>query len=177
MYEFVLKFDLPEADQDPQVYMDALFEAGCDDATIGIGKRGSIALDFERDAASAEEAVDSAIQDVQKAIPGAKLTEIEPDLVNLEGIAEAVGSSRQNLRKYAAGEITTVKARFPAPVLTGKTASYWHLAEALRWLEINTSLRVPPQVKDVSFVAAKKNLLRQLHDVDGRDEPRRAAGQ
>lgn len=121
--------------------------------------------------------MDSAIQDVQKAIPGAKLTEIEPDLVNLEGIAEAVGSSRQNLRKYAAGEITTVKARFPAPVLTGKTASHWHLGEALRWLEINTSLKVPPLVKDVSFVAAKKNLLRQLHDVDAGDEPRRVAGQ
>lgn len=166
MYEFVLKFELPEADQDPGFYMDALFAAGCDDAAVGIGKSGSIALDFERDATSAEAAVESAIQDVQKAIPDARLTEIEPDLVNLEGIAEAVGSSRQNLRKYAAGEIKTVRARFPAPVLTGKT-SYWHLAEVLRWLEINTSLKAPSQIKDVSLIAAKRNLQRQREFLDG----------
>lgn len=83
MYEFVLKFSLADQEVDSSGYLDALFEAGCDDATVGVGKRGSIALVFSREASSAEEAVRSAILDVQKAIPDAELTEIKPDLVNL----------------------------------------------------------------------------------------------
>jgi hypothetical protein len=41
---------------------------------IGIGLPGSVALDFSRDAASADVAVRSAIEAVMTAIPDAKLT-------------------------------------------------------------------------------------------------------
>ena len=79
MWDFVLKFRLPEGGEDPSAWLDALFEADCDDATIGVGKRGSIALDFTRGGASAEDAVRSAIAAVKCAIPGAVLTEVCPE--------------------------------------------------------------------------------------------------
>jgi len=75
-YEFTLTFSLPESDAEQ--YLDALFEAGCDDALIGIGQAGSIALDFVRDSESASMAVESAIENVKAAIPAAELIEVKP---------------------------------------------------------------------------------------------------
>jgi hypothetical protein len=83
IYEFVLKFALPDLTADPARYLDALFAAGCDDAIIGIGSRGSIALDFAREAPSAESAVESAIKGVTTAIPGARLVQIDTDIEGL----------------------------------------------------------------------------------------------
>jgi len=162
MWEFILKFRLPTSDSAPAEWLDALFEAGCDDATVGVGKNGSIALDFSRDAPSAEEAVRSAIHDVQRAIPGAELTEISPDLVNLADVADIVGCSRQNIRKYAAGEAKTVKTPFPEPVYTGNP-SLWRLAEVLAWLDRNTELHPPAQVSGLVRVTSKMNLDLQSH--------------
>ena len=71
-YDFTIVFDLPVPSVDPAGYLDALYEAGCDDATVGVGEPGSIELDFTREASSAEEAMSSAVADVLKAIPGAK---------------------------------------------------------------------------------------------------------
>ena len=78
-YEFQLIFALPDPDSDPDNYVDALFEAGCDDTLIGIGQPGTIGLDLLREAPSAAIAVMSAILDVKRAIPGAKLEEVKPD--------------------------------------------------------------------------------------------------
>jgi hypothetical protein len=53
-----------------------LAEAGCDDAVVGTGYPGRLALDFARRAASVEEAIGSALLEVKRAIPGAELMEI-----------------------------------------------------------------------------------------------------
>src|SRR5688572_7770719 len=68
-HDFVLRFALPDPGANPAHFLDALFEAGCDDAVIGIGLAGSVAFDFSRDAASADVAVRSAIEAVMTAIP------------------------------------------------------------------------------------------------------------
>ena len=154
MWEFVLKFRLPPDREEPTAWLDALFEVGCDDATVGTGRRGSIALDFSREAVSADAAVRSAIADVLTAIPGAQLTEIAPDLVNLADLAEIVGCSRQNIRKYAAGEIRTVAAAFPDPVYTGNP-SLWRLAEVLVWFDRNTDLHPDPRSVELARIASK----------------------
>jgi hypothetical protein len=149
--------------------LDALFEAGCDDATIGVGSPGSIALDFAREAASAEEAVRSAIADVRTAIPGAELVEVGPDLVNLADLAEMVGCSRQNVRKYAQGEMRRVRRRFPAPVHTGQHSLY-RLAEVLGWFDRETEIhpdRHLVELADVTCAAAvalQAERLRQSRD-------------
>lgn len=157
MWEFILKFKLPVGGENPEEWLDRLFESGCDDATVGTGKQGSIALDFSREAATSDEAVRSAIENVMQAIPGAQLFEIRPDLANLADLAEIVGCSRQNIRKYAAGEIKTVKVAFPEPVYTGEP-SLWRLAEVLPWLQVNTDLHPPKAFLDLAPVTAQKNI-------------------
>jgi hypothetical protein len=43
-FEFTLKFSLPDSTQNSQEHIEALGEAGCDDAIIGIGQKGRVAL-------------------------------------------------------------------------------------------------------------------------------------
>ncbi len=75
-FEFTLKFTLA-AGRSPN--MDELVErlgaAGCNDALVGIGPTGRIALDFTREAESAKQAIFSALEEVRRAIPTAILLE------------------------------------------------------------------------------------------------------
>lgn len=132
-YHFTLKFALAEPTDDPETYLDALFEAGCDDALVGVGQHGSIGLDFSREASSATAAVRTAIRDVRKALPDAELIEAAPDMVGLADIAELLGCSRQNARKIVA----SAKAGFPPPAHTGGHASLWHMVDVLAWADTN----------------------------------------
>ncbi len=52
-YEFALKFKLQDPQIDPDIYVEQLYESGCDDAIIGTGKKGYIGLDFIRESSSA----------------------------------------------------------------------------------------------------------------------------
>src|SRR5580698_9678896 len=116
-YNFVLNFALPRSDENPEQFLDALYDAGCD-AAVGIGQYGMIGLDFTRAATSAEEAVRTALADVQTAIPGAVLLQAGPDLVGLTEMAVIFGFTRQNMRKYATGQAGG-PATFPPPVVLG----------------------------------------------------------
>jgi hypothetical protein len=157
VFEFTLVFALPEADADPASYLDALFETGCDDATAGIGRPGMIALDFAREAESAANAVASAIRDVRRAIRGAKLIEAAPDLVNLTDIAGYLGMTKQNVRKYAAGEARRMKAPFPLPVFSG-IPSLWHLYDAMTWFAQHTDQTPRRELLEIAKVAFAENL-------------------
>ena len=64
IYQFTLM--LKNVDEDSTGLEDSLYEAGCDDALINF-RNGAVYLDFDREAASFEEAVNSAIQDVESA--------------------------------------------------------------------------------------------------------------
>ena len=66
-YTFTLKYQLADDDRDPEVLVERLGEAGCDDALIGIGQPGRLALEFTREAENAEVAVRSALADVRSA--------------------------------------------------------------------------------------------------------------
>lgn len=152
-YEFTLTFSLPEGQDDPEQYLDALYEAGCDDALIGTGQRGSIALEFVREADSATAAVESAIKNVKTAIPDAELIEAKPDLVGLTDVAKILNCSRQNVRKYM------VKyADFPKPIHTG-TAVLWHLLDFAKF----TKIEVPPSLIELSKTTFRINLDIQQH--------------
>lgn len=74
-YDFVLKFKLAEGIADAGDLVERLGEAGCDDAVVGIGQPGRIALNFTREAESAQQAILSALEDVRRAIPDAELIE------------------------------------------------------------------------------------------------------
>jgi hypothetical protein len=81
--------------------VDALFEAGCDDATI----RTSGALvfaDFDREAPTMLEALTSAIRQVRSV--GLEVRSVEPgDFVTLSEIAERLGRTRESVRLLADG--------------------------------------------------------------------------
>jgi len=147
-YEYTLTFTLPDTQDDPTQYLDALFEAGCDDAVVGTGTPGMISLEFNRNADSAMNAVKSAIRDVMKAIPGANLIEVKPDLVGLTEVAEILDCSRQNIRKYAIGY-----PNFPRPAVTGKF-QLWHLWEIAKFDKFS----IPETIIEISKVAWKLNL-------------------
>ena len=74
-YTFTLKYQLTEDDSDPDGLVERLGEAGCDDALVGIGQPGRLALEFTREADSADAAVRSALADVRSAVPSARLIE------------------------------------------------------------------------------------------------------
>jgi len=136
-YNFTLKFALGQQNADPESYIESLMNEGCDDALIGIGKPGRIALDFIREANSADEAVISALADVKRAIPDAEFVEATPDFVGVPDIANLLDVSRQYIGKILKNNET----EFPLPIHAGVRA-IWHLETVLTWL-------VERQVKEI----------------------------
>lgn len=158
-YTFTLKYQLTDDDRDMDALVERLGEAGCDDALIGIGRPGRLALEFTREAADGDEAVRSALADVCRAAPSARLIEVAPDLVGLTDVAEIVGVSRQNMRKLMLAH----PASFPTPVHEG-SASIWHLADVLAWLQGRGGYRLAVNVQEVAQVAMRINVAKeQLH--------------
>lgn len=84
-YTFTLRYQLAADDRDPDMLVERLAEAGCDDALVGIGRSGWLALKFTRGAASAEVALRSALDDVRRAIPSAILVEPTVSTKDLAG--------------------------------------------------------------------------------------------
>ena len=69
-YEFTLRYQLLK-DENVDLLLERLAEAGCDDAVVGIGQPGRLALAFVRESRSAKEAIESALHDVRTAVPWA----------------------------------------------------------------------------------------------------------
>lgn len=159
-FEFTLIFRLPANAPDVSRYLDALFEAGCDDALIGMGRAGYIALDFSREAASAEAAVNSAAANVMAAIPGADLVEAKPDLVGATEIAALAGCSRQNVRKHLLN-----KKDAPAPAYSGG-ATLWHLSDLAPWVNKHTPLRIKKTAGEIAKAAFRANMNIQSRRLD-----------
>jgi len=153
-YQFTLRYQLSEQNNDPDVLIELLLENGCDDSLVGCGIPGRLALKFCRDAESATQALLSALQDVKRAIPDARLIEVVPDLVGLSDIADIVGVSRQNMRKL----MLSHGASFPLAVHEG-SASVWHLAEVLVWLE-SRGYDLEPHMIETAQVAQDINLVK-----------------
>ena len=74
-YDFVLMIKVADEGADASDLVERLGEAGCDDAVVGIGQPGRIALNFTREADSAQQALISALEDVRRAVPAAELIE------------------------------------------------------------------------------------------------------
>lgn len=155
-HDFVLKFKLKEGSADANDLVERLGEAGCDDAVVGIGQPGRIALNFTREADSAQQAFISALEDVRRVIPGAELIEASPDLAGLTDIAEFVGVSRQNMRKL----MTSHANSFPAPIHEGSLA-LWHLAPVLEWLRARAGYVIEQDLLDIARMAMRINVAKE----------------
>ena len=159
-YTFTLTYRLSEADSNQDAIVERLGEAGCDDALIGIGQPGRLALEFTREAASAELAMVSALADIKCAVPSAQLIEAAPDFVGLTDVANMVGVTRQNLRKLMLG----YSSSFPLPVHEG-SSTVWHLADMLDWLRVNVAYQLEPATLDVAKTTKQINLAIQARQI------------
>lgn len=159
-FEFTLKYKLTDSTLDADTLVEHLFDAGCDDAMVGIGQPGHIGLDFIREAKSAEKAILSALADVKKAIPSALLVEVGPDFVGLTDVADLLAMSRQNIRKLMLNN----QSEFPAPV-HGGSASIWHLALVLQFLQ-ERAYKIERPMLEVSQAAMRFNITKEAALID-----------
>ncbi len=155
-YLFTLNYLLPAEDCDLLQLVERLGAADCTDVLVGTGLAGRLALEFSREAESAEAALLSALGDIKRIIPEARLVEASPDFVGLSEIAEIVGVSRQNMRKLMLGHAES----FPLAIHEG-SSSLWHLAEVLSWLDSKGGYPLKHPVIEVARVAQQVNTAKE----------------
>jgi hypothetical protein len=176
-HHFTLRLDTSGVRVTSGEALERLAAAGCDDAIVGIGIPGRLALAFAREDGSAAAAVTSAIHDVLSAVPQAILIEASPDIVGLSDIADLVGRTRQNMRKLllpvagspAGGSSVAGSApageSAPAPLHEGNP-SLWHLAVVLEWLRATKAYTVSDDLLELARTTMQVNLAIQQRLVD-----------
>jgi len=128
-YEFALRLNREVTDAE----IEALYEAGCDDAAIETGPLGAFA-DFDREAPSLAHAIASAALDIEK-VPGLRAVGVRCDnMVNLLAIARRAGVSREAVRLWAAGKRGA--GGFPKPALISSGGEQiWDWLEVAPWID------------------------------------------
>lgn len=118
---------------------DALFVAGCDDATPSL-RSGRLYLTFSRVAPTLKEAILSAIRDVGKAGIGASVLRVDDcQLATQAEIARKTGRSRQMIHQYMRG--IRGPGNFPPPAChITDSAPLWYWCEVAAWLWENSMI-------------------------------------
>ncbi len=139
-YEFTLLVE--GADLQTEEAQDALFEAGCDDATIGV-TAGVQHLHFDREARSLAEALVSGITAVEQAVPAVRVVRVAPDeYVTLAEIARRTGRTRESARLLATGD--RGPGDFPPPAARAEQRNkLWRWAEVAAWFTNRLGEAVP----------------------------------
>jgi hypothetical protein len=134
-------------------HMDALYDAGCDDALFG-ERDGAQYAAFDREARTFSEALASAIHDVTSALRGLQVVRIEPDqLVTLSAIAERSGRTRESIRLLSTGE--RGPGGFPAPVAyADHKTRLWHWPDVVHWLTEHNKAKIEVDAEAADLVAA-----------------------
>ena len=120
--------------------MDALFEAGCDDATPSL-RFGKVHLTFSRVAKSMREAILGAIRDVLRANIEAGVLRVDDcNLVTQAEIGRRSGRSRQVIHQYITGK--RGKGNFPSPACQiTEGVPLWMWCEVAYWLRQNDMIK------------------------------------
>lgn len=117
--------------------LDALFEAGCDDATFSRERDGSIHALVDRAADSPETAVLTAIVEIEAgAHIGARVVRAttEDDWLTAAEIAERLGRTRQNIGQLIRG--IRGPGGFPAPIARQVSPNpLWNWSEVAGWFQ------------------------------------------
>ena len=136
---------------------DALFKAGCDDATPSI-QYGLLYMEFSRSATTIKDAIISAIRDVHKAGIGAQVLRVdECNLVTASDIARKLDRSRQLVHQYMTGQ--RGPGGFPPPEChLADHAPLWRWCAVSYWLVQNNLLR-PEESWNAEVVEAINSVL------------------
>ena len=133
--------------------IDALHEAGCDDATFGARDGAPYAL-FDREAGSFSEALRSAVHNLLKALPQLRVVRVEPDdLVTMATIAKRSGRTRESIRLLANSD--RGPGDFPSPVAyVDEKTRLWHWPDVAHWLREHGKAKVVIDPEAADLVAA-----------------------
>lgn len=136
---------------------EALFNSGCDDATLSI-QYGLLYVEFSRRAKSLQKAIVTAIHDVQKAGIKARVLRVdECDLVTAAEIARRIKRSRQLVHQYITGQ--RGPGGFPPPEChLADHAPLWTWCAVSFWLVENNLLR-PEESWNAEVVEAINSVL------------------
>jgi hypothetical protein len=151
IYSFTVFFSGADVLDDEQ--LDALYEAGCDDALFGV-RDGAQYGAFDREAGSFSEALASAIRDVTSAVAGLRVVRIEPDeLVTMAAIAKRSGLSREYVRLLANQQ--RGPGGFPPPVAYADARTrLWHWPDIAHWLTEHGKGKVEVDAQAADLIAA-----------------------
>lgn len=154
IYSFQVAFtgELADAEQ----VADALYGAGCDDATISIERDGSAGYaDFDREADDALTAVVSAVELIEAA--GYTVTSVGEDLVSVTDIAERTGRSQQTVSAWA----TKVRGPggFPASRIDRHWGAVYSWAEVTGWIADHQLADIDPTAVQVASACATVSAL------------------
>lgn len=151
--------------------LDALHEAGCDDGSFSTEPDGTVLGFFDRDAPTEQDAVLSAIIDVEQSGIGARVIRVQADedWLTASEIAERVRRSRQSVALLARGQ--RGPGGFPAPVARrGSSNPLWSWAEVETWFE-----RYDPEAFPTHQPRLSHDFLAELNDrLDLRERVRRS---
>lgn len=130
-FQFTLIVDGPDLQEQPLI--DRLFEVGCDDATIG-SSDGVQYVDFDREAGALDDAILSAIDDLEK-LEGVEVIRIaDAGLASLADIAARAGRTRESVRLLVSG--TRGPGKFPKPVTDPHNRHrLWRWSEVASWFK------------------------------------------
>lgn len=172
LYHFTLVVE--GADLQNEANLDALYEAGCDDATFGMAAGVQLAA-FDREADSYAEAVVSAVHQIEEAVPGARVVRLETDeLVTVADIAKRTGRSHESIRLLVSGE--RGPGNFPPPTARlHQRNQLWWWPDVVEWFTRELQEELPgPTGQQAELTAAinAKLALRRLHERLGIDEVR-----
>ncbi|HEJ7033281.1 TPA: DNA-binding protein [Serratia marcescens] len=135
---------------------DALYESGCGDALI-CAYGNSVYVEFDREADSLDEAISSAVENIESAGIGAIVESIDSALVGLSDIAEITEMSRQAIAMLKDG--TRGSGDFPCPLQRIKGQSpLWDWANVAQWLLNNGRLKEGSELVTNARVLSKWNL-------------------
>jgi len=148
------------ADVTPEIET-AIFEAGCDDATLSV-RGGCVFVTFSRKALSIKDAILTAIHDVRKANIGAEVLRVDIcNLVTQSDIARKIDRPRQMVHQYIMG--IRGPGSFPPPachICDG--APLWYWCEVSYWLWQNDIIK-EDVFREAQEVAAINSLLEWMY--------------
>lgn len=127
-------FIVDGANLDDERVIDALYDAGCDDALVS-SDSGVQSIDFEREAPSLHQAILSAIADVESVAGLHVVRVVDIDLLSMSALARRTGRTRESIRLYAKGR--RGPGGFPPPVNRHEDGRYhlWRWSDVADWLE------------------------------------------
>ncbi len=132
-FEFTLIVEGPDLQDDERI--DLLYESGCDDALVG-RSHGVQYLDFDREAPTLEDAMLTAIANVES-VEGVEVVRIAgAGLVSMADIATRMGRTREGIRLLVEGE--RGPGSFPAPVNDPRNRyRLWRVSDVTGWFAAN----------------------------------------